>query len=83
MSRILQFLSDSLQAVADFVTSIFSFFIQTVKGILNFISQLPKLIIYLSGSVGYLPSFLTLFATLTVAIAIAYVIIGRGGGKSD
>ncbi len=79
MSGAFQFLSNALQSLVDFVTSIFSLVINTIQGLLSFFLNIPKFLNYLSASIGFLPSFVSVFATVTVAIAVIYVILGRGG----
>lgn len=79
MMQLLNWISDFLQTVVDTIVSIFSFFLNLIMGLLNFLKLLPTYISYVTLSVGFLPSFLTVFASATIAIAVIYVILGRGG----
>lgn len=74
---ILNWLSELLFSIVDIVKNVFSFLLNVIQGLFNFIKMLPKFISYLTDTVGFLPSFLAVFATATVSIAIIYLILGR------
>lgn len=79
MLDILQYIGDFLSSIVGTIQSLFSFLLNTIQGLLTFIMNLPKFITYITSAIGFLPSFLAFFATITISIAVIYVILGRGG----
>lgn len=76
------------------VLSGITFLIDTIKMIFSFISGLINMIVmifrYLITIMGLafnvlttLPDWLRAFCVITIAISIAYILIGRNIGKSD
>lgn len=76
------------------IISGFTFLINTIKMIFSFVSSMINTIVmvfrYLVTIVGIafdvvltLPTWLQSFALITIAISIAYFLIGRNTGKSD
>lgn len=76
----ISFLVDAFNWIVDIVTSLFSFLGTLIEGLLNLAKALPQAISMLTESVGYLPSTLAVFATLTVTICVLFIVLGRDGG---
>lgn len=73
--------------IIDFLKELGSFFSTLIDIIVNFINQLiafikliPIGVGMLVTSIGYLPSILIVFATLSITISVIYLILGRGQG---
>lgn len=71
---------DFVDWITGIVESLFSFLGTLIDGLLNLIRALPTAISMLTSSVGYLPSTLAAFATLTITICVVFIILGREGG---
>lgn len=63
-----------------FLGNIGNFLISIIDGLLNIIKSLPVVMNMISSSIGYLPSTLAAFATLTITISIVYLLVGRDTG---
>lgn len=64
---------DLLQTIADFIVNI-------VMGLGNIIKSIPIVINMLTQSIGYLPSTIAAFATITITISVVYLLVGRQTG---
>ena len=62
------------------VESLFSFISSVVTGLFNIIKSLPVVLELLTSSIGFLPSTLVAFATITITISIVYLLVGRETG---
>lgn len=78
---------DSLNYIIDFLKELGSFFQTLIGMVVNLIQQLitfvmliPVGVNMLITSVGYLPSILIVFATLSITISVIYLVLGRGQG---
>ena len=78
----LQTLANFFQWFWDILTSIYNLVGSLVKGLLNLIKALPSIISTATNAIGYLPSVLIVFATLTITISVVYLIVGRDTGGS-
>lgn len=73
--------------IIDFLKELGSFFETLIDMVVNFIQQLitfvmliPVGVNMLITSVGYLPSILIVFATLSITVSVIYLVLGRGQG---
>lgn len=66
--------------IVDIVTSLWSFLESFFRGLTDLFRIVPQAISYLTSSLGYLPSTLIVFATLTISISVIYLIVGRNTG---
>lgn len=71
-----------MQWVFDIFSSLVNFVISIVTGFFDVIKMLPAIISTLTTSIGFLPDFLIVFATITLVISIAYLLAGRGGASN-
>lgn len=71
-----------IQSVWDILQAIVSFVVSTIQGLITMITSLPQILATATSAIGYLPSILSAFATLTITISIIYLIIGRNTGDS-
>lgn len=53
------------------------------KSLIAILNNIPGTISFLSGAIASLPTFVTAFASLTLAITVAYFIVNRKTGGSD
>ena len=70
LSAIWQWLSSIFQSVFTLLENLF-------KGVVSLIVNTPKALEVVTASFGALPSVVAVFATASVAVYIAYLIIGR------
>ena len=61
----------------DIITGVLALVVQLVKSLIQALVFLPQFISSLTESVGYLPSVLALFASLTITLVVVNYIIGR------
>ena len=71
---------DFVDWLVTIVESLFQFLGTLIDGLLNLVQALPQAISMLTSSIGYLPSTLAAFATLTVTICVLFIVLGREGG---
>ena len=64
----------------DIIESIFSFISSLVTGLIQIFTPIPAAVRMLTQSIGYIPSTLAVFATLTITISVIYLIVGRDTG---
>lgn len=63
--------------LVDTFQSIINFVMQFFEGFISMFRMIPQIVSMVTGTVGYLPSVLAVFATLTVTISVLYLILGR------
>ncbi len=66
-------LVDTAQSIINFVMSLF-------EGFVSMIRMIPQIVTMVTGAIGYLPSVLAVFATLTITVSVLYLILGRNTG---
>lgn len=64
------------------ISSLGNFIISMFTGLYDIIRIIPAIISTLTLSIGYMPDFLVVFATLTLIVMVIFVIAGRGGASS-
>ena len=62
------------------VESLFNFISSVVTGLFNIVKSFPVVISLLTSSIGFLPSTLVAFASITITISIVYLLVGRDTG---
>lgn len=62
------------------VSTVFDFVGSVIAGLFNIVKSLPMVVTMLTSSIGYLPSTIAAFATLTITISIVYLLVGRETG---
>lgn len=76
----LETLSNFFNWVVEIVGTLFDFLMSIISGLYNIIKSIPLVVTMLTGSIGYLPSTLAAFATITITISVVYLIVGRQTG---
>lgn len=76
----LETLSNFFNWVVEIVGTLFDFLMSIISGLYNIIKSIPLMVTMLTGSIGYLPSTLAAFATITITISVVYLIVGRQTG---
>lgn len=73
ISNFFNWFVDLFQTIADFI-------VNTILGLGNIIKSIPMVISMLTQSIGYLPSTIAAFATITITISVVYLLVGRETG---
>lgn len=76
MSYIINFLKE----LGQFFETALDMAVNFVQQLLTFIKLIPVGVNMLVTSVGYLPSILIVFATLSITVSVIYLVLGRGQG---
>ena len=74
---------DFFQWLIDIIASLINLVVSLVKGIVQLLSLIPSAVQSLTLSVGFLPSFLVVFATATITISVIFIIVGRNSGGKN
>lgn len=77
MSGLFTWFQDMLSSLWGIIESAFNFLMNTIHSMFSLVRVLPTFINYLTDTVGYLPSFISIIAVCTISIAIIYLILGR------
>lgn len=77
MSGLITWIADFLQSIGDMISNLFNFLLNTITSLFDLVKVIPKFITYLTSTIGFLPSFVTVFAVGTVSVAVIYLILGR------
>lgn len=72
-----------LSGIWDFLNTLTGFIEQFFASLLAIIKNIPQTLSFLTGAIVSLPTFATAFATITLALTIAYFVVGRNPGGSD
>lgn len=73
----LQWIVNALEAFFDIFRSLVAFIVSLVQSVFDMIKLLPTVVSLFVSSIGFLPSMLSLFATLSITVSIIYLIVGR------
>lgn len=66
--------------IYNLIVDIIGFITSLVTGLINVLKSIPQILTFITSSIGFLPSVLSVFATLTITISIIYLIVGRQSG---
>lgn len=66
--------------IYNLIVDIVGFITSLVTGLINVLKSIPQILTFTSSSIGFLPSVLSVFATLTITISVIYLIVGRNSG---
>lgn len=69
-----------LNTIINILTELFNMAKGVVTSLVDVVSFLPTALTYLTGGIAAMPNFMIGIATLTITIAIVYVVVGREGG---
>lgn len=74
------YIIDFLKELGEFFQTLIDIVVNFIQQLITFVMLIPVGVNMLVTSVGYLPSILIVFATLSITISIIYLILGRGQG---
>ena len=66
--------------IYNLIVDIIGFITSLVTGLINVLKSIPQILTFTTSAIGFLPSVLSVFATLTITISIIYLIVGRHTG---
>lgn len=76
----MSYIIDFLKELGSFFQTLIDMVVNLLQQLLTFIMLIPVGVNMLITSVGYLPSILIVFATLSITVSVIYLILGRGQG---
>lgn len=65
------------------IKSVWAFFIGIVENLILLVKYIGKALVLAGQCVSEMPTWLQVFATVTISVSVLYLILGREGGKSD
>lgn len=74
------YIIDFLKELGSFFQTLIDMVVNLLQQLLTFIMLIPVGVNMLITSVGYLPSILIVFATLSITVSVIYLVLGRGQG---
>jgi len=74
------YIIDFLKELGSFFQTLIDMVVNLIQQLLTFIMLIPVGVNMLITSVGYLPSILIVFATLSITVSVLYLVLGRGQG---
>ena len=73
----------ALNEIITFIGSLIDLVVKIVIGLVQLLQMLPSMVQTLTGSLSLLPSIFVAFASVTITVAVIFIILGReGGGQS-
>lgn len=76
----MSYIIDFLKELGEFFRTALDMAVNFIQQLLTFIKLIPVGVNMLVTSVGYLPSILIVFATLSITVSVIYLVLGRGQG---
>lgn len=76
----MSYIIDFLKELGQFFQTALDMAVNFIQQLLTFIKLIPVGVTMLFTSVGYLPSILIVFATLSITVSVIYLVLGRGQG---
>ena len=76
----MSYIIDFLKELGEFFHTALDMAVNFIQQLLTFIKLIPVGVKMLVTSVGYLPSILIVFATLSITVSVIYLVLGRGQG---
>lgn len=68
---------DFLSAISSFFSTIGTFLLNIVQGLVSVIALIPQAFVLITYSIGFLPAALLAFALAGLSICIVFFVIGR------
>lgn len=65
------------------IKSVWDFFVGIVENLILLVTYIGKALVLAGQCVAQMPTWLQVFATVTISVSVLYLILGRDGGKSD
>lgn len=76
----MNYIIDFLKELGSFFQTLLDMVVNLIQQLITFIMLIPVGVNMLVTSVGYLPSILIVFATLSITVSAIYLVLGRGQG---
>lgn len=76
----MNYIIDFLKELGSFFQTLIDIVVNLIQQLITFVMLIPVGVNMLITSVGYLPSILIVFATLSITISVIYLVLGRGQG---
>lgn len=76
----MNYIIDFLKELGSFFQTLIGMVVNLIQQLITFVMLIPVGVNMLITSVGYLPSILIVFATLSITISVIYLVLGRGQG---
>lgn len=76
----MNYIIDFLKELGSFFQTLIDMVVNLIQQLITFVMLIPVGVNMLVTSVGYLPSILIVFATLSITISVIYLVLGRGQG---
>ena len=76
----MNYIIDFLKELGSFFQTLIGMIVNLIQQLITFVMLIPVGVNMLITSVGYLPSILIVFATLSITISVIYLVLGRGQG---
>ena len=76
----MNYIIDFLKELGSFFQTLIGMVVNLIQQLITFVMLIPVGVNMLISSVGYLPSILIVFATLSITISVIYLVLGRGQG---
>lgn len=76
----MSYIIDFLKELGDFFHTVIDIAVNFIHQFITFVRLIPYGVNMLITSVGYLPSILIVFATLSITVSVIYLVLGRGQG---
>lgn len=77
MTWIINFFKDIKSIIESLVTLIISL----VTGLVNLIKMIPTVLANITSAIGFLPTCLLAFASISITISIIFMLVNRGGNE--
>lgn len=77
LQDIFNWLQSFAQSILDAVVSIFSLIGNLLSALFDLVKMLPTVISTITLSIGFLPSMLLVFASLSITVSVIMLIAGR------
>lgn len=72
-------IADIFEWFADTLITLVVFLLNLIESLIQFLGLVPIVLTFITSSIGYLPTVVMGFASVTITIAILYLILGRNG----
>lgn len=79
----MQFILDFIDFLINTISSVWSFFTGLIEDLILFVQYLGMAFTLAASCLFQLPTWLKIFATVTVGVSVMYLIVGRNAGRSS
>lgn len=79
----MQGILNALDFILSTIKSVWGFFVGIVENLILLVKYIGKAIGLATQCILEMPTWLQVFAFLTLSVSVLYLVLGREGGKSD